>query len=202
MIMQAIGSVMTYGMNRILITFTSTATAVFGVYYKLQSFVFMPIFGMNNGLVPILSYNYGAGKKDRFMKAVKLGIMYAVIIMLIGLVILNVIPATLLELFDASETMIEIGVPALRTISLSFLLAGFCIICGTVFQSLGCAVYSMIVSIARQLVVLLPAAYLLSLSGSVNYVWWAFPIAELMSLLITTLFMVKINKDIISHIGE
>ena len=202
MIMQAIGSVMTYGMNRILITFTSTATAVFGVYYKLQSFVFMPIFGMNNGLVPILAYNYGAGKKDRFMKAVKLGIMYAVIIMLIGLVILNVIPATLLELFDASETMIEIGVPALRTISLSFLLAGFCIICGTVFQSLGCAVYSMIVSIARQLVVLLPAAYLLSLSGNVNYVWWAFPIAELMSLLITTLFMVKINKDIISHIGE
>ena len=202
MIMQAIGSVMTYGMNRILITFTSTATAVFGVYYKLQSFVFMPIFGMNNGLVPILAYNYGAGKKDRFMKAMKLGIMYAVIIMLIGLIVLNAIPVTLLELFDASETMIEIGVPALRTISLSFLLAGFCIICGTVFQALGCAVYSMIVSIARQLVVLLPAAYLLSLSGNVNYVWWAFPIAELMSLLITTLFMVKINKDIISHIGE
>lgn len=202
MIMQAIGSLMTYGMNRILITFSSTATAVFGVYYKLQSFVFMPIFGMNNGLVPILAYNYGAGKKDRFMKTVKLGIMYAVIIMLIGLVILNVIPATLLGLFEASDTMIEIGVPALRTISISFLFAGFCIICGTVFQALGCAVYSMIVSIARQLVVLLPAAYLLSLSGNVNNVWWAFPIAELMSLFMTILFMVRIHKNIISHIGE
>lgn len=202
MIMQAIGSLMTYGMNRILITFSSTATAVFGVYYKLQSFVFMPIFGMNNGLVPILAYNYGAGKKDRFMKTVKLGIMYAVIVMLIGLVILNVIPATLLGLFEASDTMIEIGVPALRTISISFLFAGFCIICGTVFQALGCAVYSMIVSIARQLVVLLPAAYLLSLSGNVNNVWWAFPIAELMSLFMTILFMVRIHKNIISHIGE
>ncbi|MCM1156856.1 MAG: MATE family efflux transporter [Roseburia sp.] len=202
MIMQAIGSVMTYGMNRILITFSSTATAVFGVYFKLQSFVFMPIFGMNNGLVPILSYNYGAGKKDRFLKAVKLGIMYAVIVMLLGLIVLNMIPEALLGLFDASENMIEIGVPALRTISISFLFAGFCIICGTVFQALGCAVYSMIVSIARQLVVLLPAAYLLSLSGNVDNVWWAFPIAELMSLFMTILFMIRTNKNIISHIGE
>lgn len=122
MIMQAIGSVMTYGMNRILLTFSSTAAAVFGVYFKLQSFVFMPVFGMNNGLVPILAYNYGAGKKDRFIKTVKLGIMYAVIIMLLGLAVLNIIPATLLKLFDASEAMIAIGVPALRTISISFLL--------------------------------------------------------------------------------
>lgn len=202
MIMQAIGSLMTYGMNLILISFTSTATAVFGVYYKLQSFVFMPVFGMNNGLVPILAYNYGAGKKERFMQAVKLGIMYAVIIMLIGLAVFNLIPESLLALFDASETMIEIGVPALRTISISYLFAGFCIICGTVFQALGSAVYSMIVSIARQLVVLLPAAYLLSLTGSVNNVWWAFPIAELMSLMATVFFMIKINRDIIRHIGE
>ncbi len=202
MIMQAIGSLMTYGMNRILISFSSTATAVFGVYFKLQSFVFMPIFGMNNGLVPILSYNYGAGRKDRFLKTMKLGIMYAVIIMLIGLIVLNVMPVTLLGMFDASETMIAIGVPALRTISISFLFAGFCIICGTVFQALGCAVYSMIVSIARQLVVLLPVAYLLSLSGNVNYVWWAFPIAELMSLMATIFFMIKINRNIISRIGD
>ena len=202
MIMQAIGSLMTYGMNLILISFSSTATAVFGVYYKLQSFVFMPIFGMNNGLVPILAYNFGAGKKERFLKAVKLGIMYAVIAMLIGLVVFHIIPERLLLLFDASETMIEIGVPALKTISLSYLLAGFCIICGTVFQALGRAVYSMFVSIARQLVVLLPAAYLLSLAGNVDYVWWAFPIAELMSLLMTVFFMLRINRQIISHIGE
>lgn len=202
MIMQAIGSLMTYGMNLILISFSSTATAVFGVYYKLQSFVFMPIFGMNNGLVPILAYNFGAGQKERFLKAVKLGIMYAVIAMLIGLVIFNVIPERLLLLFDASEMMIEIGVPALRTISISYLFAGFCIICGTVFQALGRAVYSMIVSIARQLVVLLPAAYLLSLAGNVKYVWWAFPIAEIMSLMMTVFFMFRINRQIISHIGE
>lgn len=202
MIMQAIGSLMTYGMNLILISFSSTATAVFGVYYKLQSFVFMPIFGMNNGLVPILAYNFGAGHKERFLKTVKLGIMYAVIAMLIGLIIFNVIPERLLLLFDASEMMIEIGVPALRTISISYLFAGFCIICGTVFQALGRAVYSMIVSIARQLVVLLPAAYLLSLAGNVRYVWWAFPIAEIMSLMMTVFFMFRINRQIISHIGE
>lgn len=201
MIMQAIGSLMTYGMNRILISFTSTATAVFGVYYKLQSFVFMPIFGMNNGLVPILAYNYGAGKKERFMKAMKLGIMYAVGAMLIGLAIFQLIPDKLLRLFEASETMIGIGVPALRIISVSYLLAGFCIICGTVFQALGCAVYSMVVSIARQLVVLLPAAYLLSLSGNLNYVWWAFPIAELMSLCVTIIFLIRVNRKIISRIG-
>ena len=202
MIMQAIGSVMTYGMNRILLTFSSTAAAVFGVDFKIQSFVFMPVFGMNNGLVPILAYNYGAGKKDRFIKTVKLGIMYAVIIMLLGLAVLNIIPATLLRLFDASEAMIAIGVPALRTISISFLFAGFGIICSTVFQALGNAVYSMIVSIARQLAVLLPAAYLLSLTGSVNNVWWAFPIAEVVSFLVTVFFMCRIYRNIVSHIGE
>ena len=202
MIMQAIGSVMTYGMNLILISFTSTATAVFGVYFKLQSFVFMPIFGMNNGLVPILAYNYGAGKKDRFYKAMKLGLMYAVIMMLIGFSIFQLIPAKLLSLFDASETMIQIGVPALRTISISFIFAGFCIIFITVFQSLGRAVYSMIISIARQLVVLLPAAYLLSLAGNVDYVWWAFPIAEVVSLCVTVSFLIHVNKKVISRIGD
>ena len=202
MIMQAIGSVMTYGMNLILISFSSTAAAVFGVYFKLQSFVFMPIFGMNNGLVPILAYNFGAGKKERFLKTVKLGILYAFVAMMIGLMLFNIIPEQLLLMFDASETMLAIGVPALRTISISYLLAGFCIICGTVFQALGRAVYSMIVSIARQLVVLLPAAWLLSLAGNVDYVWWAFPIAEMMSLFMTVFFMIRINRQIISHIGE
>ena len=202
MIMQAIGSVMTYGMNQILITFTPTATAVFGVYFKLQSFIFMPIFGMNNGLVPIIAYNYGAGKRDRLIKALKCGIVYAVALMVIGIVIFQTIPDVLLKLFDASEDMLQIGVAALKTISYSYLFAGFCIICGTTFQALGRAGYSMVVSIARQLIVLLPAAYLLSLSGNVNYVWWAFPIAELMSLLMTIIFMLRINKQVIRHIGE
>ena len=198
MVMQAIGSVMTYGMNLILISFTATATAVFGVYFKLQSFIFMPVFGMNNGLVSILAYNYGAGRKDRFIEALKCGIKYAVV----GLVIFQTAPGMLLKLFDASDSMLTIGVSALRTISYGYLLAGFGIICGTAFQALGRAGYSMIVSIARQLVVLLPAAYLLSLSGNVNYVWWSFPIAELVSMLITVLFLIRINKDVIQHIGE
>lgn len=201
-IMQAIGSVMTYGMNRILISFTSTATAVFGVYFKLQSFIFMPVFGMNNGLVPILAYNYGAGKKDRFIESLKCGIKYAIGIMVVGLVIFQTVPGLLLRLFDASEDMLAIGIPALRTISYSFVFAGFGIVCGTAFQALGSATYSMMVSIARQLIVLLPAAYLLALTGDVNNVWWAFPIAEIMSLLMTIIFMTRINRQVISHIGE
>lgn len=201
-IMQAIGSVMTYGMNRILITFSSTATAVFGVYFKLQSFIFMPVFGMNNGLVPILAYNYGAGNKDRFINSLKCGVKYAVGIMAVGVVIFQTIPDLLLRLFDASDDMLAIGVPALRTISCSFVFAGFGIVCGTAFQALGRATYSMMVSIARQLVVLLPAAYLLAMSGEVTYVWWAFPIAELMSLLMTVIFLNRINRQVIRHIGE
>lgn len=201
-IMQAIGSVMTYGMNRILISFTSTATAVFGVYFKLQSFIFMPVFGMNNGLVPVLAYNYGAGQKERFIQALKCGVKYAVSIMFVGLVIFQTIPGVLLGLFDASEAMLAIGIPALRTISYSFLLAGFGIVCGTAFQALGSATYSMMVSIARQLVVLLPAAYLLSLTGKVESVWWAFPIAELVSAFMTVFFLVRIYKGVIRHIGE
>ncbi len=201
-IMQAIGSVMTYGMNRILISFSSTATAVFGVYFKLQSFIFMPVFGMNNGLVPILAYNYGAGKKERFTDSLKCGIKYAIGIMFVGLIIFQTIPDVLLRLFDASDDMLAIGVPALRTISYSFVFAGFGIVCGTAFQALGSATYSMMVSIARQLVVLLPAAYLLALTGNVTNVWWAFPIAEIMSLFMTIIFMTRINRRVIRHIGE
>lgn len=201
-IMQAIGSVMTYGMNRILMVFTSTAAAVFGVYFKLQSFIFMPVFGLNNGMVPIIAYNYGAAKKDRLIKTMKLSIIYAVSIMLIGLLVFQFFPVQLFMLFDASETMLAIGVPALRTISLSFLFAGFCIVCGSVFQALGNGVYSMMVSIARQLIVLLPVAYLLSRLGNVDYVWWAFPIAEIISLVMTLVFLVLIDKKIIRHIGE
>ncbi len=200
-IMQAIGSVMTYGMNLILISFSSTATAVFGVYFKLQSFIFMPVFGMNNGLVPILAYNYGAGNRERFIHSMKCGVKYAVAIMFAGLIIFQLVPDVLLRLFDASDAMLAIGVPALRTISYSFVFAGFGIVCGTAFQALGSATYSMMVSIARQLVALLPVAYLLSLTGKVQNVWWAFPIAELVSLFMTIFFLVRIYQKVIRHIG-
>ena len=201
-IMQAIGSVMTYGMNQILLAFTSTAAAVFGVYFKLQSFIFMPVFGLNNGMVPIIAYNYGAGKKDRLIKTIKLSVLYAVCLMVIGFIVFQVFPGQLFVLFEASETMLAIGIPALRIISVSFLLAGFCIICGSVFQALGNGVYSMIVSIARQLVVLLPVAYLLSLTGNVIYVWWAFPIAELMSVILSSAFLIRIYNKVIKKVGE
>ena len=201
-VMQAIGSVMTYGMNRILITFTDTATAVFGVYFKLQSFVFMPVFGLNNGLVSILAYNYGAGKKERVTGTYKLAVCYAVAIMAVGTVIMQCIPDRLLLLFDASEHMLSIGVPALRIISTCFVVAAFCIVTGSVFQALGYAWYSMINSICRQLVVLLPAAYLLSLTGKLQSVWWSFPIAEVMSASVTVFFLVKIWRQVVAHIGE
>lgn len=201
-VVQAIGSVMTYGMNLILIAFTSTATAVFGVYFKLQSFIFMPVFGLNNGMVPIIAYNYGARQKERVIKVIKLSIMYAVGIMAVGLLLMQAVPEQLLLLFDASDVMIDIGVPALRTISLSFLFAGFCIVCGSVFQALGNGVYSMVVSVARQLGVLLPAAYLLSKLGEAGYVWWAFPIAEIASLALSGVFLVRVYRKVIKHIGE
>lgn len=201
-VVQAIGSVMVYGMNLILVTFTETATAVFGVYFKLQSFIFMPVFGLNNGMVPIIAYNYGAGKKDRVIKTLKLSIVYAVAIMAVGFAVMELIPGVLLSFFDASETMLAIGTPALRIICISFIFAGFCIVSGSMFQALGNGVYSMIVSIARQLLVLLPIAFLLSKLGKVEYVWWAFPVAELMSVGMTTYFLIRINKEVISHIGE
>ena len=201
-IMQAIGSVLTYGMNRILITLTDTATAVFGVYFKLQSFVFMPVFGLNNGMVPIIAYNYGAGNKERVVKTFKLSVCYAVAIMAAGVVIMQCIPDRLLLLFEASETMLDIGVPALRIISTCFVVAAFCIVTGSVFQALGYAWYSMINSICRQLVVLLPAAYLLALTGKLKNVWWSFPIAEVMSASVTVFFLARIWKRVISRIGE
>lgn len=201
-IMQAIGSVMTYGMNKILLTFTSTAAAVFGVYFKLQSFIFMPVFGLNNGMVPIVAYNYGAGKRERLTKAVKLSIIYAVCLMIIGFAIFQIFPAQLFALFEASRTMLDIGVPALRIISISFLMAGISIACSSVFQALGNGVYSMLLSMARQLLVLLPVAYFLSLTGNVVYVWWAFPIAELVAVSMALFFMYRINNKIIRHIGE
>ena len=201
-IMQSIGSIMVYGMNQILMSFTSTATAVFGVYFKLQSFIFMPIFGLNNGMLPIMAYNYGARKKSRLISAIKLGMVYAISLMAIGFIAFQVLPRQLLNIFDASETMLSIGIPALRIISLHFLLAGFNIIALSTCQALGKAVYSMITSICRQLVVLLPVAYILSRFGDVNYVWWSFPIAEIAALIITAGFLIKTYKENIKPIQE
>lgn len=199
-IMASIGSVMNYGMNKILMGFTSTATAVFGVYFKLQSFIFMPVFGLNNGVIPIVSYNYGAKNRERVLKAIKTSIVMAMVIMIAGLIIFQTIPDVMLKMFDASETMLSIGVPALRIISLSFVFAGFCIGCSSIFQALGYAIYSMIMSVARQLLVLLPAAYLLSLTGKVNLVWLSFPLAEIASLAVCIFYLVRVNKNVISKI--
>ena len=201
-IMQSIGSVMTYCMNRILIEFSSTATAVFGVYFKLQSFFFMPVFGLNNGITPIIAYNYGAKQRKRMIKTIKLSLIVAFCLTFIGFFSFEAIPQVLLGMFNASEDMLTIGVPALRIIGIHYLIAWFCIVIGTVFQALGKAVFSMIVSIMRQLVVLIPAAYILAKLGGLHAVWWSFPIAEVISLLVTLFFFIKIYREIISKIPE
>ena len=188
-VLDSISSVTTFGMNLILISFSSTAVAVFNVYFKLQSFVFMPVFGLNNGLVPIVSYNYGARKKKRLTGAIRFGAMLAVGIMLVGLIIIQLFPAPILSLFEASADMLRIGVPALRIISLCFVFAGFNVICTSAFQALGNGILSMLISIVRQLVVLLPAAFLLSLSGDLDLVWLAFPIAEVAAVCLSVLFL-------------
>lgn len=188
-IMIAIGSVMNFGLNKILMTFTSTATAVFGVYFRLQGFVFMPIFGMNNGVIPIISYNYGARNRKRITKTIRLAMAYALTIMLVGTAIFQIFPEQLLSLFNASADMIAIGVPALRIVSTCFVFAGFCIVSGSVFQALGSGVPSMIISTTRQLVVLLPAAYLLTRAGGLHAIWWAFPLAEIASVALTIIFL-------------
>lgn len=194
-IMQAIGSVMTFGMNKILLMFSSTAAAVFGVYFKLQSFIFMPVFGLNNGMIPIIAYNYGAKNKKRIMETAKLSIFIAVSIMLIGLLVFQTSSGFLLKnLFDASDKMLSIGVPALRIISLSFLFAGYCIIVGSVFQALGNGMYSLIVSAARQLVVILPVAYIFATAFGLHMVWWSIPIAEIVSLTLSTILLKRIYR--------
>ena len=200
--MQCVGSVMTFLMNQILMAFTATAVAVFGVYFKLQSFVFMPIFGMNNGMVPIISYNYGARKPERVKKTIRLAVFYAECIMLVGFCIFQFLPDKLLSLFAASDAMLAIGIPALRIICPHFLLAGAGIVLSSVFQALGNGVFSLTVSICRQLVVLIPAAWLLSRTGEVNMVWWSFIIAEVVSLTLSLIFMARINRTVIVPLYE
>ena len=200
-VMQSIGSVMVFGMNKILFGFTKTATAVFGAYFKLQSFVFMPVFGLNNGMVPIVAYNFGAGRMDRVKRTVKLAVCAAICIMAVGLAVFQLFPEVLLSFFDASEEMLQIGSVALRIISISFLLAGFCIIAGSVCQAIGNPFYSLIVAVARQLVVLLPVAWLLSQTGRLELVWVAFPVAELMSLTLSAVFLRRTIRSAEARVG-
>lgn len=205
-IMQSIGSVMVFGMNQILIAFTSTATAVFGVYFKLQSLIFMPVFGLNNGMVPIVAYNYGARKPDRIIKTIKLAVAYAVGIMAIGLALFQLYPDVFLSLFSAEgedpADMLAIGVPALRIISYCFVPAGFGIVASSVFQALGHGMLSLTASVVRQLVVLLPTAFFLSKAGSLDVVWWAFPFAEIFSMILCALFVYKVYQKEIKPLEE
>ncbi|MBE6570468.1 MAG: MATE family efflux transporter [Ruminococcaceae bacterium] len=201
-IMVGIGSVTTTAMNKILNGFSDIAASVFGVYFKLQSFAFMPVFGLNNGVIPVIAYNYGARKRKRMIQAIVSACVIASCFMLVGLTLMQVIPEPMLRLFDAGEEMMSIGVPALRIISISFICAGICIALSSVFQALGRGVSSMMISFARQLVVLVPAAYLLSLSGNVNMVWWSYPIAEIMSILVSLIMFAYLYKTVISKIPE
>ena len=196
MIMVAIGSVMYYGMNLVLMRFEhvrvglgEVGTAVFGAYYKLQSFIFMPCFGLNNAMVPIVSYNYGAQKFDRVRKTVRLTVFTAIGIMCVGCALFELIPETLLGMFSPTDEMLSIGRVALRIIGVHFPLAGFSIIAGSACQALGKPIYALINSVCRQIVVLLPAAYLLSLTGRLELVWLAFPIAEVVSVILNATFL-------------
>lgn len=201
-IMQSIGSVMTYGMNLILVGLSATAAAVFGVYFKLQSFFFMPVFGLNNGLIPIVAYNYGAKKKHRMIRTFKWGLLIAFVFLVMGMIVFETIPDKLLLLFDASENMLAIGVPALRKIAVHFLIAWFCIVASAVFQAVGNGMYSLYVSLARQLVVLLPAAYILAKIGGLDLIWWSFPIAELMSFLISAICLAMTYRKVVKPLPD
>ncbi len=208
-IMMAIGSVMTFLMNKILIVYHAaheTAATAFGIYFKLNSFIFMPVFGMNNGVVPIIAYNYGAQNRARMVEAIKRSAVYASAIMVVGMALFLAIPGTLLNIFDASETMLSVGIPALRTICLSFWIAGACIALSGSFQALGKSLYSMVISIVRQLVFLVPIAYVLArygaANGNSNLVWWCFPLAELASLSVTLAFFRRLYRTLIAKIPE
>lgn len=200
-LMIAIGSVMTYAMNRILIFFSTTATAVFGVYFKMQSFFFMPVFGLNSGLIPVLAYNYGARKKDRIVQALRFAVVLAISIMTVGLVIFQIIPDKLLSMFNASDDMLAIGIPAMRTISICFPFAGGCIALGSVFQAFSKSLYSLLVSVGRQLVILIPVAWFFAhVVGQLSAVWFAFPIAEIVSLGLSVIFFIRVYKTIIANL--
>ena len=199
-LMMAIGSVMSYSMNKILVGFSTTAVAVFGIYFKLQSFIFMPVFGLNNGLIPVLAYNFGSRSRDRIREAIRFAMVLALSIMIVGTIVFWAVPKRLLLLFKPSDYMITLGIPALRIISLSFPIAALCIVMGSMFQAFSKSKYSLLISIGRQLVALIPAAWLLAQTGNVQNVWWAFPIAEAMSLFLSTFFYKRINRNIVMQL--
>ena len=200
-LMNSIGSFMTAAFNKIIMALSSDAVNVFGIYFKLQSFVFMPVFGLNNGMISIVSYNYGARKKKRVTRTIKLGLVYAVSMMLIGFALFQIFPDVFLEMFQMDSAR-DVGIPALRTISISFIFAGFSIICAAVFQAFGYGLFAMLVSIGRQLVTLLPVASLLATTGEINNVWWAFPIAEVVCVILSLIFFVYIYKKKIVPITD
>ena len=201
-VMNGIGSVMNFGMNQILQGFNEVATGVFGIYYKLQSLFFMPLFGINNATISILAFNYGARKPKRIVHTLKLATAVAVCIMLVGLSVFQLFPQALLGIFTPTEEFLAIGVKALRILCLPFPVAAICIALGASFQALGKGSYSTIVSLCRQLIVLLPVAYLLSLTGDVNNVWWSFPIAEVMSALVTGLLFGRLYRRKVKPLFE
>ena len=206
-LMVAIGSVMTFLLNKILVGFDNVktqygenagtlATTVLGIYFKLQSFVFMPIFGLNNGMVPIIAYNYGAGHRERIKKTIKLSVVYAMSIMIVGLIVFQTVPGALIGLFNKEAALIHIGTPALRRISISFIFAGFCVVSSSVYQAMGKGVYSLWVSVARQLLFLLPLAFVFSLTGNLDLVWFAFPLAELVSVTLCVVFIKRLFRKV------
>jgi len=197
-LMMSIGSVMTYLMNLILVGFSETAAAVFGVYFKLQSFFFMPVFGLNNGIIPVLAYNYGARKRDRINEALRFSVMLALGVMILGMLVFEFFPRQLLSLFNASDNMVSLGVPALRKIGIHFPLAAVGIVLGSVFQAFSKSIYSLIISLTRQLIVLIPAAWILArVTGDVNMVWWSFVIAEVCSVILSVTFFKKVHREIV-----
>ena len=208
-IMVAIGSVMTFAMTRILIVYHAakeTAATIFGVYFKLNSFVFMPVFGLNNGIIPIVAYNYGAQNRRRMLEAIKLSVIFVSSYIFLGFIVFMLFPGQLLSIFNASETMLLYGRPALRIIGSTFVFAGICIALGSTFQALGYGIYSMFVSLARQLVVLVPAAWLLARlgqqTGNPDLVWYSFPIAEIASLLTTLFLFSRLYRNVILTVPE
>ena len=201
-LLQTVASILIFGLNQILVAFTETATAVYGVFFKLQGFAFLPIIGMNNGMVPIIAYNYGARKPERIIQTIRLAMTYALCIMIVAVIVFQVFPDRLLGIFQASDEMLSIGIPALRTLSWSFLFGGITIVLSSVFQALGRGIQSMLISIFRQLLIVLPLAYLLSKTGNLNLVWWAFPVSDVLALFFAGYLMLRTYRQVIAPLKD
>ena len=201
-LLQTVASVLIFGLNQILVSFTETATAVYGVFFKLQGFAFLPIIGMNNGMVPIIAYNYGARKPDRIMQTIRLAMTYALCIMIVAVIVFQLFPDKLLGIFQASDEMLAIGIPALRTLSWSFLFGGITIVASSVFQALGRGIQSMLISIFRQLLIVLPLAYLLSRTGNLDLVWWAFPVSDVLALIFAGYLLLRTYRQVIQPLAD